>query len=348
MNKQTVTTSINQTTKQQIYIIIMLNDNLIFLNPTHFPSRMSRPNRFYFAETSPYSCYQDDFDSVPDSDRRYDDAEEEDSYRQYYLAAIRAEEERRKYHDNVALQQAYMEAMERNRRQKLIEKERRRQQHLMEEAERRRREKEEQQRREKALEMQFMALLEHNRQEKIKTEKMRTQRAKALEELRRQEMMRRRVLNSCFDQHHHHHNNPVVGDEQLIQGLDGNIYRIRNHSSKSHDATNPNSMRQCEAEQRRWHQTENDCVDSLQKSIIKNILEKEDDKVTNDQKSKKNKESRKRKKRQAALLKSSILVGEVEDASDSECEEEYNDFWHNRRPQSGEWIEPIENATFNV
>merc|ERR1711976_1085159 len=33
---------------------------------------------------------------------------------------------------------------------------------------------------------------------------------------------------------------------------------------------------------------------------------------------------------------------EVEDASYSECDEEYNDCWHNRRPQAGEWIEPVE------
>jgi len=40
---------------------------------------------------------------------------------------------------------------------------------------------------------------------------------------------------------------------------------------------------------------------------------------------------------------SSVVL--VEDVSDSECEDEYNDYIHNRRPQAGEWIEPIEIAT---
>jgi len=32
---------------------------------------------------------------------------------------------------------------------------------------------------------------------------------------------------------------------------------------------------------------------------------------------------------------------EVEDASDSECEDEFHDYFHNRRPRAGEWIEPV-------
>jgi len=40
-------------------------------------------------------------------------------------------------------------------------------------------------------------------------------------------------------------------------------------------------------------------------------------------------------------IKSSVLIGDVEDASDSECEDELNRIWYNRRPQSGEWIEPL-------
>jgi len=32
----------------------------------------------------------------------------------------------------------------------------------------------------------------------------------------------------------------------------------------------------------------------------------------------------------------------VEDASDSECEDEFRDYFHNRRPKAGEWIEPVD------
>merc|ERR1712007_15734 len=39
--------------------------------------------------------------------------------------------------------------------------------------------------------------------------------------------------------------------------------------------------------------------------------------------------------------KNRILV-EVEDASDSECEDEFSDYFRNRRPSMGEWIEPVE------
>merc|ERR1712038_564726 len=42
---------------------------------------------------------------------------------------------------------------------------------------------------------------------------------------------------------------------------------------------------------------------------------------------------------------SSVLIGDVEEASDSECEDEFNDYWHNRRPRAGKWIEPIHGAT---
>lgn len=41
-------------------------------------------------------------------------------------------------------------------------------------------------------------------------------------------------------------------------------------------------------------------------------------------------------------IKYAGLIGDVEDASDSECEDEYSDYIHNRRPAKGQWIEPVE------
>jgi len=38
-------------------------------------------------------------------------------------------------------------------------------------------------------------------------------------------------------------------------------------------------------------------------------------------------------------MKSSILIGDVEDASDDECDED--PIWNNRRPSEGQWMEPV-------
>lgn len=52
---------------------------------------------------------------------------------------------------------------------------------------------------------------------------------------------------------------------------------------------------------------------------------------------------KKKKNDKVAMKKSSILIGDVEDASDSECEDEFRDYFHNRRPTTpGTWIEPVE------
>lgn len=63
--------------------------------------------------------------------------------------------------------------------------------------------------------------------------------------------------------------------------------------------------------------------------------------VNSKKKVKSNRVSKKNKKKTKKLPSSSVLVGDVEDASDSECEDEYKDYWHTRRPEHG-WIEPVE------
>lgn len=51
----------------------------------------------------------------------------------------------------------------------------------------------------------------------------------------------------------------------------------------------------------------------------------------------------KKKKEKSAMKRSSVLIGDVENASDSECEDVYGDYFHNRRPSTpGTWIEPVE------
>ena len=50
------------------------------------------------------------------------------------------------------------------------------------------------------------------------------------------------------------------------------------------------------------------------------------------------KKDRKKSKQRVTIL--------VEDASDSETEDDYQSVWRNRRPSPGEWIEPVEDYTF--
>jgi len=50
-----------------------------------------------------------------------------------------------------------------------------------------------------------------------------------------------------------------------------------------------------------------------------------------------------RKKVAKTIKEESISYGEVEDASDSECDNKFSSYFHNRRPTTpGEWIEPVE------
>lgn len=90
-----------------------------------------------------------------------------------------------------------------------------------------------------------------------------------------------------------------------------------------------------------------DCSNNNNNIINKQSLTNKSDAVT-DLQPKKNQASKReetflqKKQKQLKLKESSVLVGGVEDASDSECEEDFNDYWHNRRPQSGKWIEPID------
>jgi len=44
-------------------------------------------------------------------------------------------------------------------------------------------------------------------------------------------------------------------------------------------------------------------------------------------------------KKASKKMKSSVLIGDVEDASDDECDED--PVWNNRRPSEGQWMEPV-------
>jgi len=61
------------------------------------------------------------------------------------------------------------------------------------------------------------------------------------------------------------------------------------------------------------------------------------------------KRSSKKKEKKSSLKSCHIVIGEVEDASDSECEDEFGDYFHNRRPTTpGMWIEPVEGLNARI
>lgn len=263
-------------------------------------------------------------------------------------------------------QQAYLEEqLERKRRkqqqQRRLEEERRHRQYLKElrEIEHRREleeERERQQEQEQQERRQYLAHLAQKQQEQrlYQQDILRNQRATALEALRRREQ-NSRPMNE-MEQHQNQY--------QIIQGLDGNFYmvmldpKLKDHTEKG-----------CSGGKRVMHSTNNHGrkKDSTLKSSSsneegesvvrptatinsvtfkdcfnnKNINDKATEvlEATSKEGTKKTRFVIPNKKR---VVKSSVLIGGVEDASDSEYEnDEYNDYWHNRRPQPGQWIEPV-------
>ena len=75
------------------------------------------------------------------------------------------------------------------------------------------------------LERQFIAQLERKRQERLNVEQMRNQRARALEELKRQEMMRTPAKANCMNV------DSYPTEEELIQGLDGHLFMFLSSNS---------------------------------------------------------------------------------------------------------------------
>lgn len=243
----------------------------------------------------------------------YSDLIEQENHRQYEAAMQR---------------QAYIEAVERRRQQKILEEQRREYFKELElERERFKLEQEKQKR-------QYLALLEQKRLQQKRKEKLR---AAACEEARKRYTNLRRSAR--------HRSNPM---QQFVQTPDGTIYRVQptNVYNKEYPLSEDNlpnlhhqnslgaNMIPTPSSTRNVLFKKSSSVDQSRES---DVLEVQPDKEPNPEKGS--------KFLQKKQLKSSVLIGDVEDASDSECEEDFHDYWHNRRPQSGKWIEPIEGAT---
>lgn len=281
-----------------------------------------------------------------------------------YLSNFREEEECYRQYAEALQRRAYLEAVERERQERQMEERRR---HLLEVA-RRRQEQEEEQR----LRRQYMAHVQRKRQERLNEERMRREKLAAHEAYKRREAMRRAAHT---DQGEDRSSQMHPLQQRIFQGPDGNIYRVLLQPDEANTArlaadersTHP-TVHQEELESalfgnrrpRAKYATTAAPSSSAPSSSIGHIgtpypsvnnvtfkgcfnVNKSDDDTCSKQiaKAKDIKMKLKRKP-----LKSSVLVGDVEDASDSECEDEFKDTWHNRRPQPGKWIEPVESMAF--
>merc|ERR1712232_1045981 len=248
--------------------------------------------------------------------------------RQRYLAARAREQQRRQ----AALEkQAYYEELERHRQRRLYEEEmaRRREQVLREKA--LERERQERMRRlyEKEMERQRLALERQKAYErKLKVQKQREEMEKAS---RREAAARAR--------------RPIY---QIVRGPDGCLYKFllqpdENESDKYRmDVDAPKCNTPDTSSTSSIDQTSDDSsMSSTEEQEVKkprNVTVNININAQDLQKKKKSSNTKKTsKKKKAPVI--------VEDASDSECEDEFADVYHNRRPTST-WIEPVE--SFNV
>merc|ERR1712170_61291 len=307
-----------------------------------------------------------------------------------YLSAIAAAEKeeelrRLRYKEKLLRQQAYKEAMERKKKEE--EEQHRKQLYLLElEQRRRRQQQEEEQQRELLRRQLYLRQLQgRKRQDQVKEEPLRHRRAKALEEIKRQERLRQERDNFLWWFHDDHDHMETSDDEdddmqdesmyEIVQGLDGNLYKILHENKKPQI----NYMKNTSNRRRRQH-NKNYCVQQYPNRLDTKkddhvVGEMENDDVhsnlfhggrslkpthvtfkdcfnvnTNNSNGAPEEESSIKANATTAFIKKDLTKKktkkqssiEVEDASDSECDEEYNDCWHNRIPQAGEWIEPVE------
>lgn len=279
----------------------------------------------------------------------YDPREDLYNRRAAYLAAKQEAERRRRYQEALA-EQAYMQELERIRRQRAIE----------EEVERKRQ-----------AEILYRKELERRRRMEQERNKRRAVAAlQAYEKQQRQEQERRRMRSNNTRRE-------PLPEYQLLQGPDGRIYRVKinpnsfidslyhddgiemssenmipvsTSNAYSTDASNHTSSSSSLEEDEQMDVLPSKHTTStpmFQNVVFNNCFNENlasETKVDDEQVAKTNKFSSKKsmkKTKKKMNNRSSILIGGVEDASDSEYEDEFKDFWHNRRPEKS-WIEPVE------
>ena len=297
----------------------MLNDNLYHIFATH--------------SSSPFSF------SDPEEERR----------RTRFRAAMAQEERRRQ----AALEeQAYLEELDRRSQRRLYSEDmkRRRQQRLYEQATEERI-RQHQRLYEEEMERRRRFAAAHERKLKMQQQKKKEEANRVRQEAARRASPR----------------------YQIVRGKDGRLYRIlMNPSDECHRNRHEDRGTCLDTKYEQPSAApilEEDSPSSAssmvtsdpsgsakkkEKPVFKNVTfnininqhgnEKEDSIDSSASKpTKVKKHSSRKKEKKPSSNRCPIVVGEVEDASDSECEDEFGDYFHNRRPTTpGMWIEPVE------
>jgi len=269
-----------------------------------------------------------------------------------FLAQQIEEQDRQRQHQVYLQKQAYLEALERKKREKNRLEERRHRQVYLQQLEGRIRSKEEEQRR---IDCLIDHLVEQQRLENLRSRtrfRIKKQRAAAIEaSLQRQaeEEERRRGLEAAVQRGMIY---------QLVEDQDGNLCKMNNDSTPLYDdyVDDEDATHTIDGSGHysRWNLAEQpslcngNCLDSdrandvqkEQRITFKNCFNVNTNGAAAAERSSKGiLQQKNRIFKKKSMESSSVLV---EDASDSECEDEYHDYIRNRRPQAGEWIEPIE------
>lgn len=253
--------------------------------------------------------------------------EDEEEINSVFESAL-TEELRRRHQARALEEQAYRRQQEKRRQEELFaaqmyqrELEKQRRQRLMyeEEIERRR-----------LLQLQAETIqreMEQKRREALKREMAR-------------QMMKKRIEVSNIDKKRMSQNplskSMPAASYQIVQGPNGQLFAIESRDSiKDQRNFNPFPGRQTRfkahpkvvSEPRSFYQRrESSAAIPPLTSVKKNVSEKKNIKLPHVE----------------AIPKKNRILVEVEDASDSECEDEFSDYFRNRRPSMGEWIEPVE------
>lgn len=124
-----------------------------------------------------------------------------------------------------------------------------------------------------------------------------------------------------------------------LRGPDGMIaYKVNKEQNltRSPQSSNGIVMHEFESEK---EEASGNCNDVIHESQYK----QHESKTTNKKKKKKKKKYKKGQNTEAMKkTKKKRVTIIVEDASDSENEDDFNSPWRNRRPSPGQWIEPVE------
>lgn len=142
---------------------------------------------------------------------------------------------------------------------------------------------------------------------------------------------------------------------RIVRGPDGRLYRVRNETQskqktkpvlKSRSVNDQNNQYNRQQEELRSNTSSRNIP--VKKSTSSMDVEGDDENATPvtsssrmatpaspSKKSHKGKKGKKNKKKKITIV--------VEDASDSEYDDEFDSPWRNRRPSPGEWLEPVEN-----